>query len=91
MQIVSLLSFSCLDAVAKESKTPEEIRGKHLIASSTMMRIMSDIHHKLANKGISRDRIVSFFEAIEKSGATPLDPKTTYGRIGHPAGRPALR
>ena len=81
-------SFSCLNDVAKESKTPSEIRGKHLIASSTMMRIMAGVYHELANKEISRERIISFFQALDRSGATPLDPKTAYGRmwISSPSG-----
>ena len=42
---------------------------------------MAGVYHELASRGVSRERIVSFFQAIDKAGATPLNSDTAYGRM----------
>lgn len=81
-------SFTCLDDIATGATTPPQVRGKHLIASVTMIRIMAGVYHNLVQQGISRDEIVSFFRTIDRAGGTPLRNSTPHGQmwISSPSG-----
>lgn len=81
-------SFRCLDDIATGATTPPQVRGKHLIASATMIRIMAGVYHNLVQQGISRDEIVSFFQTIDRAGGAPLKSSTPHGQmwISSPSG-----
>ena len=74
-------SFGCLSEVANDIKTPAEIRGQNLIGSTTMIKIIAGVYHELVKTGVTRARIVSFLQAIDKSAAAPLDSSTPNGRL----------
>jgi len=81
-------SFTCLCDIADGKLTPGQVRGKHLIASVTMIRIIAGVYHNLVLRGVPRARIVDFFKAIDRVGATPLKSSTPHGQmwISSPSG-----
>jgi len=81
-------SFTSLCDIADGKLTPGQVRGKHLIASVTMIRIIAGVYHNLVQQGVPRARIVDFFKAIDRAGATPLSSSTRYGQmwISSPSG-----
>lgn len=74
-------SFTNMNDIAIGAATPPQVRGKHLIASVTMIRIMAGVYHNLVQKGVSRDEIVSFFQTIDRAGGTPLKSSTHHGKM----------
>jgi len=74
-------SFECLGEVAAGTLSPAQVRGKHLIGSVTMIRIMAGVYHNLVQQGITRDQVVAFFKTIDKAGATPLTTSTAHGNM----------
>lgn len=81
-------SFPCLQDVATGNTSPAQVRRTHLIGSVTMIRILAGVYHNLAEQGIGRDEMVSFFQTIDRAGGTPLTNVNQYGRmwISSPSG-----
>lgn len=81
-------SFSCLNDIATGTLTPAQVRGKHLIASVTMIRIMAGVYHNLVQQKVTRSEILDFFRAIDRAGGTPLMSSTAHGQmwISSPSG-----
>jgi hypothetical protein len=74
-------SFTPLQAIAAGTLTPAQVRGKHLIGSVTMIRIMAGVYHNLVQQGVARPEITAFFQTIDRAGSTPLSGTTAHGRM----------
>lgn len=75
-------AFPDLAAVAADEKQPGELRGKSLLGSATMLRVLAGVYHNLAEPGpqkgqsipdaMSDDEVAQYFSILNSHMAVPV-------------------
>jgi hypothetical protein len=65
-------AFPELTQVADGQLTPEALRGKSLLGSSTMLRILAGAYYELTEKGYSDDEVADLFGKLAPHTSAPL-------------------
>ncbi|MDV6012283.1 DNA sulfur modification protein DndB [Haloechinothrix sp. LS1_15] len=65
-------AFTDLAAIADGTLRPDELRGRSLLASVGMLRVLAGTYHELNAKDIADDDIASFFATLDPHMTTPV-------------------
>jgi hypothetical protein len=69
---VLLDAFSDLAAVADGTLSPEELRKRSLLGSSTMLRVLAGVYYQLIDSNYSDEEITEFFRALSDHMFVPI-------------------
>jgi hypothetical protein len=69
---VMLEAFPDLAAVADGKVTPEELRRRSLLGSSTMLRVLAGVYYLLQSRNYTDEDVVPFFARLAQFMAAPI-------------------
>jgi hypothetical protein len=75
---VLLDAFDDLAAVADGTMTPEDLRKRSLLGSSTVLRVLAGVYHDLSEGGYGDEEIAEFFRALSPFMVAPIPEKSPW-------------
>jgi hypothetical protein len=69
---VMLEAFEDLAGVADGTVTPEDLRKRSLLGSSTMLRVLAGVYYELSNGGYTDEEVAEFFGTLAPHMASPI-------------------
>jgi hypothetical protein len=75
---VLLEAFPLLAQVADGQLEPPELRKTSLLGSSTMLRVLAGVYHRLIEQGYDDDEITEFFGKLEPHMGAPVTASSPW-------------
>jgi hypothetical protein len=75
------VSFPELNAIAIGADTTASLRKTSILASSTMLRVLSGVYFDLKEKGVSITEIIEYFTKLSNHTAAPIKSSDPSGKM----------
>lgn len=74
-------AFPELEAIADGTKTPEQLRPKSLVISTTMLRVLAGVYHDLLEAGRSQTEVEKYFKRLAPHLKAPVTSSNASGKL----------
>lgn len=75
------VSFPELNAIAIGADTTASLRKSSILASSTMLRVLSGVYYDLKEKGVSVTEIIEYFKKLSNHTTAPVNSNDPSGKM----------